>query len=281
MPLIMITGYPSAGKTTRAVDLKAKVEAKIAADLAFKDYSVVLINDESLSIPKENYRNTQTEKMLRGTQISAVKRHLDRTTIVILDNMTYIKGFRYQLYCEAKSAFTNSCVIHVGAPKDVCREWNSRRGEDAWAQDLFDALLFRYEEPNGMSRWDSPLFTVPYVDKELPINEIWETLVLQKPKPPNRATVLKAAPPGNYLTELDRITMKVVNAVLELHKISPGGIVKLLDYPDKVELPVKLTLPQLNRIRRNFVTLNKMKTIEISRIEGRFIEFLIKNWNID
>lgn len=122
--------------------------------------------------------------------MSAVKKHLSKETIVILDNLTYIKGFRYQLFCEAKALLTNSCVVQVGAPVDQCREWNATRGADGWAADLFEALVFRYEEPNGMSRWDSPLYTISYDDTELPVPEIWESLVLNKPKPPNQATVL-------------------------------------------------------------------------------------------
>lgn len=211
--------------------------------------------------------------------MSSVKKLLSKETIVILDNLTYIKGFRYQLFCEAKALLTNSCVLQVGAPADMCREWNSGRGSDGWAPDLFDALVFRYEEPNGMSRWDSPLYTVAYDDTELPINELWESLVLNKPKPPNQATVLKAATPSNYLFELDKITQEIVSSVLELQKVNPGGTVKIKDYSTPVTLPYKqLSLAQLQRIRRNYIALNKMKMVESSRIPIMFIDFLNKNF---
>lgn len=212
--------------------------------------------------------------------MSAVKRSLDKSTIVIFDNLTYIKGFRYQLFCEAKALMTNSCVVHVGAPKQKCKEWNLQR-QDKWQDDLFEALVFRYEEPNGMSRWDAPLFIVAHEDTELPIGEIWDTLVLRKPKPPNQATLLKAATPTNYITELDKITMQVINETLSLHKTNPGGVVKLLDYPEPVELPLKLTVAQINRIRRSFISLNKMKPIDMPRIQPMFIEYLVKNWHTE
>lgn len=44
-----------------------------------------------------------------------------------------------------------------------------------------------------MTRWDSPLFTVPYDDEKPPFNDIWEVLVGSEGKmktvKPNQATV--------------------------------------------------------------------------------------------
>jgi protein KTI12 len=280
MPLIMITGYPSSGKTMRALALKKELEQLI--DKSGSNLQVKIINDELLKIPKESYRESLTEKSIRGQQMSAVKRGLDKSTIVILDNLTYIKGFRYQLFCEAKALQTNSCVVHVGAPIELCKMWNSARLEsEQWPSDLFDALTFRYEEPNGHSRWDSPLFVVTQEDTGLPVNEIWETVILKKAKPPNQATILKPATPSNYLTELDSITLKVTNEMLDLHKSNPGATVRLSEYADPIELPVRLTVPDINRMRRNFIALNKMKPIEMNRIKERYVEFLIKQWERD
>lgn len=39
------------------------------------------------------------------------KRVLARDSIVILDGMNYIKGWRYQLWCEAKASNTTCCVV--------------------------------------------------------------------------------------------------------------------------------------------------------------------------
>lgn len=39
------------------------------------------------------------------------KRVLGRDSIVIVDGMNYIKGWRYQLWCEAKAAGTTCCVV--------------------------------------------------------------------------------------------------------------------------------------------------------------------------
>lgn len=271
----MITGYPCSGKTMRTNQLVKGLEEKIKGT----DYKITVVDDDKLGIPKENYRNAQTEKALRGAQLSAVKRSISKTEIVILDGLTYIKGFRYQLFCEAKALSTNSCVIHVGAPEELCKEWNKARPEtEQWPESLMDALIFRYEEPNGMSRWDSPLFTLPYADDDVPTDDIWNALI-KKAKPPNQATVLKAAPPTNYLTELDRVTMDVVNATMTLFNENPGGTVNILNYPEPVTLPMRLTLAQMHRIRRNFIALNKMKPMDIDRIQNMFIEHLSKYWD--
>lgn len=45
-----------------------------------------------------------------------------------------------------------------------------------------------------MTRWDSPMFTVPYDDEAPPFEEIWEAMVGSEGKAnvakPNRATVM-------------------------------------------------------------------------------------------
>lgn len=107
-------GYPSAGKTTRALQLKEHFEAKIAsstADARVARLKVHLINDQSLGVSRNVYHTAKAEKDARAEEYSAVKRVLSRDAIVIADGMNYIKGFRYQLYCEAKALQTPSCVV--------------------------------------------------------------------------------------------------------------------------------------------------------------------------
>lgn len=45
MPLIVLTGYPSSGKTTRAIEMKKFFENEFKSD-------VILINEENLMIDK-------------------------------------------------------------------------------------------------------------------------------------------------------------------------------------------------------------------------------------
>lgn len=48
--------------------------------------------------------------------------------------------------------------------------------EEAYPPDLLNNLIFRYEEPSTHSRWDKPLFTVPWADPEPPVADIFEAL---------------------------------------------------------------------------------------------------------
>jgi protein KTI12 len=81
----------------------------------------------------------------------------------------------------------------------MCRENNARLLADSatergYAEEDFENLVFRYEEPNGMTRWDSPLFTVVYEDDTPPFEQIWEAMIgsdgQRKIVKPNAATVL-------------------------------------------------------------------------------------------
>jgi len=56
-----------------------------------------------------------------------VKRALSKDRIVVYDGLNYIKGYRYQLWCEAKASGTGCCVVHVAAPEGVCEGWNEGR----------------------------------------------------------------------------------------------------------------------------------------------------------
>lgn len=52
----------------------------------------------------------------------------------------------------------------------------------------FDNLIQRYEEPNSMVRWDSPLFTVAW-DEELPGEAVWTAVTSGLKRPPTQASV--------------------------------------------------------------------------------------------
>ncbi|KAL8955120.1 MAG: hypothetical protein Q9183_006781, partial [Haloplaca sp. 2 TL-2023] len=285
--LIVISGYPSSGKTYRSHQLIQFFETKIldSSEAHVKRLSVVHINDQSLGLDKEVYREARSEKDARAAEYSAIKRALGRDTIVIADGLNYIKGFRYQLYCEAKAVQTPSCVVHIGTPIDKCRETNKQLLADAhqdggYQDDLFENLVFRYEEPNGMTRWDSPLFTVPHEDPTPPFEDIWNAVIgteagLKKVKP-NLATMMKPAAESDYLYDLDKITQEVINAITEWQKDHVGEVGGQVQVGGSmVELPASpVGLPQLQRIRRQFISLNRQHSLAKSRIHGSFVEHL-------
>lgn len=61
MAMITLCGYPSSGKSTRALQLKLFLEAKLAQASkapALARLKVVIINDESLNLNKSQYDGT-------------------------------------------------------------------------------------------------------------------------------------------------------------------------------------------------------------------------------
>ncbi|GAD95574.1 RNA polymerase II Elongator complex associated protein Kti12, putative [Paecilomyces variotii No. 5] len=247
MPLIILTGYPCSGLSYRARQLSASLEAvqeEYLASIADDDdataaskpkprYKIHVVTSHDEAHPRTVYDNARSEKEARAVVYAKTKRALGRDSIVIVDGMNYIKGWRYQLWCEAKALSTTSCVVHVGTPANQCVANNQARlrrkqeqqgneqpqdsqneasnqtaeaaqaepqleldTEEPYPPELLDNLIFRYEEPSTYSRWDKPLFTVPWSDKEPPVHDIWTALTgttIAKPDATQQAMLLADA----------------------------------------------------------------------------------------
>ena len=81
----------------------------------------------SANLRDQIYNSAAAEKNARAADFSTIKRALGKDAIVISDSLNYIKGYRYQLWCEAKAAGTRCCVLHVAAKEDECKKWNRER----------------------------------------------------------------------------------------------------------------------------------------------------------
>lgn len=290
MPLITFTGFPCSGKTTFANKLIQALETKIQEaqkdQLPGHNYNIKYHTDDNLGIARSKYRDSLTEKHGRGTQISAVRRDLSRSTFVILDSLAYIKGFRYQLFCEAKGVLTPHCVIHVINSSQDLKNWNKLKLGEKWEDDLIDQLCMRYEEPIDTNRWDSPLFSVMASDpnEQLPIDEIWDALVLKRPPPPNNATLVKPTSGNDFMQELEKQTQQVVGQILQHQQLSSiGGRVNInkdqgiyIDMP-----PTSVSIAQLQRIRRTYIGLNRMRSVATDRITPMFADYVNRNLNSD
>ncbi|KAI1824851.1 chromatin associated protein KTI12 [Xylaria intraflava] len=321
MPLIIVTGYPASGKSTRATQLHKYLSERIEAATpsgATPKYRLHLISDQTLSIPRSVYdlsalpaharSANASEKDARATIYAAVKRVLTDRDIVILDGLNYIKGWRYQLFCEAKAVSTASCVLQIGCSRERSREVNEARGTDADAEAAYapanwENLVFRYEEPNAMARWDRPLFTLIWEDDEAQtrrvFDDLWEAIVgeTRKVVRPNKATVPRSREAdGDYLYTLERETQDVVKRILDQQGDEGGGDVAIprggggQDGDLVVELPAgeKVGLPQLQRLRRAFVVLHRggiglegIGNMGPSRIRETFVGYLNDNFERD
>ncbi|KAF4510285.1 hypothetical protein G6O67_002185 [Ophiocordyceps sinensis] len=283
MPLIVVTGLPTSGKTTRAKQLHDYLAERIDDS----KHRLHFVSDDSLSISRTVYdlspekvpahtrSANASEKDARAAAYGAVKRVLSDRDFVILDGPNYIKGWRYQLHCEAKAVRTPSCVLQIGCSPDTARRVNQGRlrdcPEEAYEPASWDNLVFRYEEPNPMARWDSPLFTLIWEDDAAQTRKtfdaLWEALAGdgRAVVRPNQATASRGRDAGgDYLYVLDRETQDIVKRILD-HQADAGDAAEV-KVPRSggqeglvIELPPgkKLGLPQLQRLRRAFVGLNR------------------------
>jgi protein KTI12 len=182
MPLIIVCGLPCSGKTRISEELKAYF-APVS-----KHVHTISDHDHHNSDRNVAYEDSRSEKELRGSLKATVERLLSKESVVILDSLNYIKGYRYELYCVAKHNKTQHCVVYSATPVDKCREWNeAREPSERYNSELLDSLAMRFEEPDSRNRWDNPLFTI-VTDDKLPLERIKEALFEQKPPKPNQST---------------------------------------------------------------------------------------------
>ena len=85
MPLVLMCGFPSAGKTKRALELKEIL-------LKYKpNVDIHLIDDGSI-VRDAVYSDRKCEIIARGSLKAAAERLLTNTNVVILDSLNYVKG---------------------------------------------------------------------------------------------------------------------------------------------------------------------------------------------
>ncbi|XP_022081959.1 protein KTI12 homolog [Acanthaster planci] len=271
MPFVLICGLPSSGKTCRSKELEAYLVSNHG------DREVTTVGDDYIGADRNTaYADSKKEKEIRGTLKSAVIRKLSKDSVLILDSLNYIKGFRYELYCAVKSSQTPHCVIYCDTTANVASEWNTnRRPEERYSQEIFDALVMRFEPPDAKNRWDSPLFTV-HAEDELPCQAICDAIFSRKAPPPSLSTVSQPLSATNFLHELDKITQEIVTTLIAAQKTSlPGDIVSIPGSQDKINLTRSVSAAELQRIRRQFITYTKLHPVEdVAKLHGMFVQYL-------
>ncbi|XP_060932830.1 protein KTI12 homolog isoform X2 [Limanda limanda] len=203
MPLVVMCGFPCSGKTRRAEELKLHFENSSKA-------KVHIVGDGTLGVDRNSvYADSQKEKNVRASLKAEVERKVNKDDIVILDSLNYIKGYRYELFCLIKHAQTPQCLVYCLTSDEQSSSWNSgREAAEQYTQDIFDALVLRYEAPDSRNRWDSPLFSI-LKDDTLPFEAISDALFKRKAPPPNQSTQSQPLSSSSFLYELDKITQEV------------------------------------------------------------------------
>jgi protein KTI12 len=178
MPCLIFTGHPCAGKSTLAEKFRER-----ALEHSSNSIQKVVIVNEQIACPDKTqlgcYESSYAEKGTRGALKSSFDRAVssaDDTTLVILDSLNYIKGYRYELFCISKAAKERHGVVWVLNDVNIAREWNRQRCQQQQEQqqssdsdsdtctyytdELLQELIQRYEPPDDRNRWDKPLYRV-------------------------------------------------------------------------------------------------------------------------
>lgn len=209
MPLLVICGQPSSGKSS--------IAQRIAHICKEKGHEVIVVNEESSHLNRnDSYKGTNdhlpwilhtckrhpccyacqsnlttahppfspmntdvpSEKNTRALLRSVTDRSLTKNRIVIFDSLNNIKGYRYELWCVARSAATKYLMVHVDTTVDTCKTWNAARNEaESYRENIFEDLAGRFERPDSRNRWDSPLFTVHPIQGDQHIQEVVHAVV--------------------------------------------------------------------------------------------------------
>lgn len=130
MALVTISGFPCCGKTRRAEQIRAALDGFLKDENYQGSISkVVVLSDDALNLNRSSYNgdyarecrvaeilnewlsDSRSEKPARGTLFTAVQRHMALDTILIVDGLNYIKGFRYQMYCAAREMKLRVCTV--------------------------------------------------------------------------------------------------------------------------------------------------------------------------
>ena len=271
MPLVVMCGLPSSGKTCRAEELAEFLRQNDP------DREIQLVRDDFATIAKNVcYASSRDEKTVRGQLKSSVERYLSQDTYVILDSLNYIKGFRYELFCVSKHLKSTQCVILCDTPVETAKEWNAKREQsEKYSKEIFDALVMRFEPPDSQNRWDQPLFTL-YPDDPLPSKAIQDTLLHQKPPPPNQSTQSQPLSATNFLHELDRRTQDVLTSLLDSQRTSiVGEDIAVPGTRERVHLTRTFTMAELRQLRRQFIAYTKLHPVDNhDRIPTLFVQFL-------
>lgn len=278
MPLLLMVGWPASGKSTVANAIKRH----------FQDKTTVLVLQDENVICKYGGRDkfyslALAEKELRGDLRSQVERNLNDSTLVIVDSGNYVKGFRYELYCLAKELRSRYAIVEIITGRENVFKHNEWKEDPAqrYSNEILNALLNRYEEPNSNHRWDSP--HIPYYNSSNgPSNsgyleKIEAALFTAPAMKPNIATESKPVADSDYLFKLDQQTSEIVKKILSAQTESLIEI-NVPSIGVTFSLPRRTSLAELNKLRRQFISLTKLRPpIEDKEVQKSFISFVQSN----
>ncbi|XP_063678569.1 protein KTI12 homolog [Bolinopsis microptera] len=266
MPLVMMCGYPCSGKTTFTQKLQKHLEAS--------HKTVVVISDDSVGIDRNStYHSTQgNEKELRGDLRSQVQTHISKETVVILDSLNYIKGFRYELFCISKSSKTPHCVVHTDRKPEICNKWNEANSH--YNPGLIEELVMRFEKPYPGQRWDNPCFVVTEEEVDGVVKLVADHLFSGGAPRPNQSTQSQALSPPDFLHQLDTSTQEVLDVISSQQSLGSTSF-KIPGLEDPLSFNRNINIAQLRRLKRQFITYTKAHPpSDMTKLKEGFVLYL-------
>ncbi|VDP83822.1 unnamed protein product [Echinostoma caproni] len=285
MPLITVCGYPCSGKSSVVAALVHALQlAKISEEIVALPEPLPASTDDDPRV--RIYADSVKERELRGQHKSEVERFLSggsdavggdvRNPIVIMDACNYIKGYRYELYCLAKSLKHQQAVLFCDTPPETVAEWNEKAHR--YPPELLSDMISRFEAPQASQRWDSPLLVIkPHlwqsadqIDVTSVVMDLKSVFSPSNPTvQPNRSTLRSAPVPTDFLQTLESVTQSVVDHILQSQAMKspviglPPSIARgTTNSGPQINLahrPVGYSLPELARFKRRYIGMQKNK----------------------
>jgi protein KTI12 len=300
MPLVILCGRPSSGKST--------VAHLIQEQCSSSGVECEIVTETTIQLDKnECYKNAYNEKMALGALRSEIERRLHTTRVLVFDSLNLIKGYRYEIWCLARGAGTRCCLINVETPVDACREWNSgRAAEEAYHDDVFEDLASRMERPDSRRRWEAPLYNVnPSSDKEIVIRVCEEVAhysnakasfsrkttvedydMIAPPKvfdlQPTMATNKTELSQTNMLHDIDKELQTVLKDIIQAQTDAGGsapGIIRFGEDMPILNATRPVTVAELRRYKRMFLKMVTNNTFQrnfesASQLRPLFIQYV-------
>ncbi|KAL1776743.1 KTI12-like [Sigmodon hispidus] len=156
-------------------------------------------------------------------------------------------------------------------------EESAKPAPSAFPPELLESLAQRFEAPDSRNRWDRPLFTVVGLEEPLPLAEIRSALFENRAPPPHQSTKSQPLASGSFLHQLDQATSQVLTALMEAQKSAvPGDLLTLPGTTEHIRFTRPLTLAELSRLRRQFISYTKMhpNNENLPQLANMFLQYL-------
>lgn len=301
MPLIILCGRPSSGKSTVAHYIQ---ECCTSSGIACE-----VVTEATIQLDKnECYKNAYNEKMALGALRSEIERRLQKTKVLVFDSLNLIKGYRYEIWCLARGAGTRCCLVYVDNPVETCKEWNVKRstGETSYHDDVFDDLASRMERPDSRRRWEAPLYNIlPSMGKEIVMRiceevahysnpnasfarktEVDDYDTIAPPKifdlKPTMATNKPELSQTNMLHDIDKEMQAVVKQIVQVQTDAGGSAPGIIRFG--VDMPIlnairPLSIAELRRYKRMFLKMVTNNTFQrnferADQVRPLFIQYI-------